>query len=385
VTKQDHTLPDEGRRRRRPWVVALPLAIFVLIALAWSGFWFYALSMTETALADWRAREATLGRNFYCGKQSIGGFPFRFELRCVDPSARFDYGARPTALAAKDFVTVAQIWQPTLLIGELVGPLTIGEADQPPAVSVSWSLAQASLRGLPIEPERAAVVIDELTVAGLDRGAQTMLANAGRVELHGRIASGSARDNPVLDLALDLSQASASRLGELAATPFDADIVAVLRGLKNLTPKSWPETLRALQAANGRLDITRARVIQGDVVATGSGSLGLTPRGALDGELQVTIANFEKLIPLLGIDRAVSQLVPQGTLERLAPGLDRLMPGLGGVLRGNASGPAAKAAIDALGKRTQLEGQSAVTLPLRFSDGAVLLGPFRLTEIPPLY
>lgn len=384
MTQQDPTVPYEGRRRR-PWVVALPLAIFVLIALAWSGFWFYALSMTETALADWQAREAALGRTFHCGKQSIGGFPFRFELRCVDPSARFDSGVQPMALAAKDFVTVAQIWQPTLLIGELVGPLTIGEADKPPALSVSWSLAQASLRGMPIEPERAAVVIDQLTVAGLDRGAQTMLANAGHVELHGRIASGSARDNPVLDLALDLSQASASRLGALAATPFDADIVAVLRGLKNLTPKSWPETLRALQAANGRLDITRARVVQGDVIATGSGSLGLTPRGALDGELQVTIVNFEKLIPLLGIDRAVSQLVPQGTLERLAPGLDRLMPGLGGVLRGNSSGPAPKAAIDAFGKRTELEGQTAVTLPLRFSDGAVLLGPFRLTEIPPLY
>ncbi|MFY9735959.1 MAG: DUF2125 domain-containing protein, partial [Rhodoplanes sp.] len=199
------------------------------------------------------------------------------------------------------------------------------------------------------------------------------------------IASGSARDNPVLDLALSLSQASASRLGELAATPFDADIVAVLRGLKNLTPRSWPETLRALQAANGRLDIARARVTQGDVVATGSGSLGLTPRGALNGELQVTIVNFEKLIPILGIDRMVSQLVPQGTLERLAPGLDRLMPGLGGVLRGNAPGPAAKGAIDALGKRTELDGKSAVILPLRFSDGAVLLGPFRLTEIPPLY
>jgi hypothetical protein len=174
-------------------------------------------------------------------------------------------------------------------------------------------------------------------------------------------------------------------LGELAARPFDADIVGVLRGLKNLTPKSWPDALRALQAANGRLDITRAQMKQGEVRAVGNGSLSLTPRGALNGELKVTITNFEKLIPLLGIDRMVSQMVPQATLDRLAPGLDKLVPGLGGVLRGNASGPAAKAAIDALGARTELDGQSAVTVPLRFSDGAVLLGPFRLTEIPPLY
>lgn len=384
MTQQDHTPADAGRRRR-PWVVALPLAIFVLIALAWSGFWFFALSKTEKALADWQAREASFGRTFRCGQQSIGGFPFRFELRCVDPSARFDSGAQPMALAAKDFVTVAQIWQPTLLIGELVGPLTIGEPNRPPALSLSWSLAQASLRGMPIEPAQADLAVEQLMVAALDRGAQRMLANAGRLELHGRIASGSARDNPVLDLALNLTQASASQLGELAARPFDADIVAVLRGLKNLTPRSGPETLRALQAANGRLDITRAQVKQGDVLAVGSGSLGLTPRGALNGELKVTVTNFEKLIPLLGIDRMVAQMVPQSTIERLAPGLDKLVPGLGGVLRGNSSGPAAKAAIDALGARTELEGQSAVTVPLRFSDGAVLLGPFRLTDIPPLY
>ena len=118
------------------------------------------------------------------------------------------------------------------------------------------------------------------------------------------------------------------------------------------------ESLRALQAANGRLDITRAQVKQGDVLAVGTGSLGLTPRGALNGELKVTITNFEKLIPLLGIDRMVAQMVPQSTIERLAPGLDKLVPGLGGVLRGNSSGPAAKAAIDALGARTELEARA---------------------------
>ena len=165
--------------------------------------------------------------------------------------------------------------------------------------------------------------------------------------------------------------------------PFDADIEGVLLGLKNLSPRSWPETLRGLQAANGQLQITRARLRQGDVVAVGAGTLRLTPRGALDGELQLTIVNIERLLPALGIDRLVAGLVPQGALDRLAPGLDRLLPGLGGALRGNA--PAAKAGIDALGSRTELEGKSAVTVPLRFSDGAVLLGPFRLTNIPPLY
>ena len=383
MTQEDHTAASDTRRRR-PWIVVLPLAILLLLAVAWSGFWHYAASAAEAALANWQAREAALGRTYRCEKQSVSGFPFRFELRCVGPSALFNSGARPAALAAKDFVVVSQVWQPTLMIAELIGPLTIGEAGQPPALSLSWSLAQASLRGLPIDPERASLAMDQLALSSIGAGSQTMLANAARLELHGRVASGSARENPVLDLALTLNQASASQLGELAATPLDADIVGVLRGLSDLAPKSWPDALRALQAANGRLDITRARIKQGDIVAIGAGTLGLSPRGALDGELQVTVTDIEKILPALGVDRLISQLVPPGALERIAPGLDRLLPGLGGVLRGNAA-PAAKAGIDALGTRTELDGKSAVTVPLRFADGAVLLGPVRLTQIPPLY
>lgn len=370
--------------RRRSWLVVLPLAIFILIAVGWSIFWFVATSATGKALSEWRAREAAVGRTYRCAEESLSGFPFRFELRCTEPSAEFKGGPQPAALSARDFVVVAQVWQPKLLIAELIGPLMIGEPGAKPSFAVNWALAQASLRGLPLEPERASVVFDQASLAGVGVSAQTMLANAGRLELHGRIALGTARDHPVLDLALSLTQASASRLGEFAAIPFDADVSGVLRGLPNLVFRSWPETLRALQAADGRLEVTRARVKQGEVLAVGSGSLGLTPRGALDGEMRVTITNIEKLLPALGVDRSVAQLIPPGTIERLAPSLDRLLPGLGGMLR-SGSAPADKTGTNDLGPRTELEGKSAVTLPLRFTDGVVTLGPFKVAEIPPLY
>lgn len=371
-------------RRRRPWLVAAPLAFVVLLAAAWSGLWFFAQSAIDVALSEWRAREARFGRAYRCGQESAGGFPFRFEVRCVDPSGDFAGGGRVIAFAAKEFLAVAQVWQPTLMIGEMVGPLTVGESGRPPSLSFTWSLAQASLRGLPTDPERVSVAVDRLAVASVEGGPQTMLANANRVELHGRIASGSARDRPVLDLALSVNQGSAARLGELAALPFDADISGVLTGLQDLVPRSFADALRALQAADGRLDVTQARVVQGDVVATATGTLRLTRRGALDGELKLVIANAEKLLPALGIGKGLAQLVPPGAIEKLAPGLDRLAPGLGGALRGAAGGAAGKP-VDALGPRTELEGKSAVAVPLRIMDGAVMLGPFKLTEIPPLY
>jgi hypothetical protein len=383
VSYRDEDRLEDVPRRRRPWLIALPLAIVVLIALAWTAFWFYAARETESLLAGWRDREAAVGHVYACGSQSVGGYPFRFELECREPSAEFLAATPPLALKAKDILIAAQIWEPTLVIGEFTGPLTVAERGQAATLVATWSLAQASLRGIPTAPERVSVALDKPSLARAGGGQMDALARADHLEAHVRLASGSARANPVLELAATLSQGALPVLGDLMRQPTDGEIVGVLRGLKDLAPKSLAQSLRELQAAGGKLEITRARLQQGEVIATALGTLGLSPRGALDGELQLTVVNVEKLLPLLGLDRVIAQLIPQGTLERLAPGLDRLLPGLGSMLRGGGSpGPGR---IDALGQRTELEGKNAVTLPLRFSDGVVLLGPFRLTDLPPLY
>ena len=64
--------------------------------------------------------------------------------------------------------------------------------------------------------------------------------------------------------------------------------------------------------------------------------------------------------------------------------LDRLAPGLGNLARQQA-GPALAAGLGALGAPATLEGKVALVLPLRFSDGAVSLGPIPLGRTPPLF
>src|SRR5438270_809407 len=71
---------------------------------------------------------------------------------------------------------------------------------------------------------------------------------------------------------------------------------AVLRGLKDFSPKSLASRLRELQAAGGRLDVTKAQIKLGDTVAVATGQLGLSPRGRLDGTLRVTVAGLEQFI-----------------------------------------------------------------------------------------
>lgn len=377
----DEALPV--RRKRRPWLIALPLVLVAAIAAGWAAFWFHAASVTRTVLAGWQENEASLGRVYTCADPDVGGFPFRFEFRCTDPVAELRSVTPPTTLAAKAATVVAQIWEPTLIVGEATGPLKIGGVGAAPMLSIDWSLAQASLRGLPTDPERLSVVLDRPIATSLDGTREGLVGQAGRAAFHARIAGGSARSNPVLDLALSLDEASAPVLGRAGVVPLDLDAVGVLRGLPSLSPRPLKETLRILQAAGGRLEITRARLQQGDIVATGTGTLGLSPRGALDGELQLVVVNADKLLPLFGVDQLVNQLLPQQTREKLAPGLDKLLPGLGNVLRGPAG--SGGVSVEALGPATELEGKRAVKVPLRFVDGAVLLGPFKVAQLPPLY
>jgi hypothetical protein len=112
----------------------------------------------------------------------------------------------------------------------------------------------------------------------------------------------------------------------------------------------------------------------------GEGSLSLTPRGGLNGQMQVTVVALAKVLQGLGIN----QIVSQGDIGSAIDALDKMLPGLGAIARQNA-GAGIVAGLGAIGQSTTLEGKPAVTVPLRFDDGEVLLGPIRLGRVPPLF
>jgi hypothetical protein len=366
---RDRTFDSDLGRPRRRWRLALPLAIVVVLAVGWTGLWNYAARRADAELAAWRSREAAAGRVFSCGTQRIAGFPFRIEIKCTDPAV--DLQANQLAFRLKDLLAAVQIYQPALLIAEFTGPLTVANQGRPPDFVADWTLAQTSVHGLPSEPDRISVVLDKPSVARPASPAAQALASAEHLELHVRQAPRLPQDPPVLDLALDLPQ--------VPEGPIDAEIAATLRGLKDLRPKPLSALLRDLQAANGRLEITHARIRQGEIIGVGQGTLGLTARGTLDGQIQLTVAGIEQLMIALGLDKKVGQ-ASQNALDRVAPGLnlDRLLGS-----RGNAALAAAGVAM--LGQPAELEGRRAVTLPLRFADGVVFLGPVRAGEVPPLF
>ena len=390
--------------RRRPlWRLLLMPVLLLIAAAAWSAFWFYAASEAEVKADAWRAQEARSGRVYDCARRSIGGFPFRLEVRCGGASVSLisqtaGQAAAQTPVKARlgEILVVAQVYDPKLLIAEFTAPATISDPRGTSSMLVNWSKARSSVVGLPAVPQRASIVFDEPSIDRINGSVQLPLARAKHLELHGRLAEGSPHDHPVIETVLKIEAGSVQEVHPLLAKPFDADVRTRLSGLKDLAPKPWPERFRELQAGGGHVEIVQSRVQQGDLIAVAAGTLGLSAEGRLDGELQMTVAGIEKVIPALGIEKMLDEGVPQATLDRVAPGvktqdvsnllgaLDRAIPGLGKAVKQNANIGVA-AGINALGKEAELEGKKARTFPLRFVDGTVYLGPLKVGQVPPLF
>ena len=67
--------------------------------------------------------------------------------------------------------------------------------------------------------------------------------------------------------------------------------------------------------------------------------------------------------------------------------IERAVPTISGTIRGapGQPNPLQIGLLALLGKQTDLEGKPAVAMPLKFTDGAVTLGPIPVGTIPPLY
>jgi len=369
-------------KRRSSWPLYLPLIGVVLLGAAWSAMWVHASRVTQETLQGWFDREARIGRVYSCGSPQIGGFPFRIEVHCAPASMEWRGPGGVVFVQTAGMLVSAQVYAPSVLTSEFDGPLNMADGLGRPAFVGSWELLQASVRGVPASPERVSITMDKATFEKVAPSGNEKLFNAAHAEVRGRIVEGSAAGNPVINLVLQLKDAIAPTINPLTAKPFDADITFVLRGLKDFAPKPWPDRFREVQAAGGRIDITHARAQQGESIALATGTLGITETGHLDGQLLITVAGLDRLLPVLGLDKLLAQ---SGRADRIAGTLERLMPGLGNVAREHAGSSGLAAAIGLLGEQTQLEGRRAVVLPLRITNGDMFLGQLAVGQINPLF
>jgi len=268
-------------------------------------------------------------------------------VRCADAAAEFKSNRPPLALKSQGHADLGSC---------LAADRPDHRIYQPPDDRRTGSAGDDQANWAP-RPNQGARPVD-LAGKRFDRGRATggrpcrreNLLKAERLDLNGRLVSGTVQANPVIEMVLKLAGASAPAWHPAAATPVDADITAELRGLKDFSPKPWTARFRELQAADGRIDITNARVQQRDTIAVATGSLGLSPAGRLNGELRLTVANLEAFLPTLGLDQMLSQEKAPSQLNNALGALDRLMPGLGNVARKNAA-PMIAASVNLMGRQ----------------------------------
>jgi len=224
----------QSRRRTRRRYVAMLVFVVALIA-GWSLFWQYASGRAAALIADWKAREAAAGRVYACGDQSIAGFPFRIEVTCTPVSAEFRNFVPPLDIKLPRILVAAQIYQPTLLISEFQGPVSVADAGKPPEFEANWKLGQSSVSGLPVAPQRISLVFDAPEIDHVANGKREVWLKARHLELHARMAEPSADGKAGIETALRLQQASVPGfLQGLAALSEFGGGLALIAGL--LTP-----------------------------------------------------------------------------------------------------------------------------------------------------
>jgi hypothetical protein len=376
-------------RRSRLWLFVAPVVIVIVIAVGLTWGWYFAASIADRALSGWIDREAALGRIYTCGSQSITGFPFRIVTRCDRAAATFKSSQPPFDVRASDITFYAELYRPTFLHGDIAGPVTLANPDQTPVFTANWSRAQINLLGLPPDPERASIHMRKPRLDRVAGPGSGMIFQADRVDVDGRIIAGSARNNPVIEATGYFTEALAPSFHPLLAAPLRGDIDAVLHGFKDFSPKPWPMLFREMQASGGGIDIKSIRIERSDAIIVGTGKLTVNANGRLDGVLNVAVAGIENIVPLLGIDQLIGQGVDRltggsGSSQQGLNVLDRLMPGLSGVVRDQTNANVIDN-IKKMGEPTDIDKKPAIALPLRVTDGVVSVGIIPVGVLPALF
>jgi hypothetical protein len=375
--------------RWRFWPVVLPIGVIVVLAGGWCALWYYAAGVADRTLSGWVERETAAGRVYTCGSQTIGGFPLRIEAACTGAGATVSSTTPPFSVTAKDVTFAANVYHPTLLVGDISSPLTVAAPGQPPSFVANWSRAELSVQGLPPEPDALSVTLDKPHLDQMAGGNGTTIFTADHTEFRGRIIAGSAANNPVIDALLQFTAVTAPTIHPLLADPGQGEVDAVFTGFKDLAPKPWSARFREMQANNGKIEIKRLRIDRADSIVVGTGTLTVNANGKLDGLIHVAISGLEKVVPKLGVDRLIGRGLDKlgggsGQANQGLNALDRLMPGLSGVVRDSANANIIDN-LNKMGQPTEIDKKPAIVLPLNFSDGFVSLGMLPLGQVPPLF
>jgi hypothetical protein len=313
----------------KPWRMALPTIALVLLGLIWSGYWMWASSQAQHAVAQWRSELAGEGITVACGGESWGGYPFRVQMKCKPGKIASQNGSAEFT----ELTVMAQAYD----LGHILF-LNDGDTILTSALGQITITQDGAMASLILSPKGTWQLDVELTKAKADE------FSAQRVAFHARMKADSAER--VLEIAAVIEAAEI----KTDAAPIALESISASGSIAPVPEVITYETLsrEASLLTIGQIDMQSAAI---RYQASGSVMIGADarPQGSLKGRIQ-------------NLDHVLQALADRGILEENA----RMGAGVVlGLLGGNSP-----------------EG---MRIDIAADQGGLYVGPFRIGELPALF
>lgn len=335
----------------------LPVAILLVLLAGWSAFWFVARARVHDAITIWLAQEVEQQRTWTCPDRTIGGFPFRFEVRCTNLHFTGTTPAGTVTGTVAQFLAVAQVYKPNHVIIEAQGPL-VADNDRGERVKLDWQSFDASAVFTGNRLDRFSVVAEAPVVAtGAVEGGIAEVLRARSWQSHLRVDPDRPAEDHVYDLALALKDARIPALDALIGNAEPATLVfqGAITEAAPFTAKQPSIEFERWRLAGGRLEINELSATKGPQRLQARGHFSLDDQRRPQGRMEASVAGLEELLARFGLG---------GRGSLIAGGL--------AILGGGAQAANVPPGLTPLP-------------PIALRDGQVLVGPLRVGNVEPLY
>jgi hypothetical protein len=355
--------------------VTASLAALLVAGGSCIGAWIYSARAAESTIAQWIDREVHAGRAYECGSRSIGGFPLRVDMRCIEPSMKITSDQTNITADAKEIRVVASILRPEGMSVDITGPVSVSERGQPTFLA-NWASAHLRLQGRPTAPEDVSIAFDAPQFYRVSQTGMLPLLTGDKIEVEMRPST-----NGRIEILGRVIGGFTPLVAPLALQPFMADVVADASDTIDSGGTNFGTLLREWQSNGGKIELKTAHIQQGDAVADAEGYVGLNGQGLVDGSIRVTTSGaylrFAESLMRPGQGDADHARIAQS----FEPGMQKQTRSLGQPA-GNT--PARNAPL-APSYAPLAQSGSSSEIPIHIHDGKVYLGTVIIAEIPALY
>ncbi len=269
------------------------LAVTILAALGWSGYWLVGARMAENGAERWFAERADEGWVVDHGEITVRGFPNRFDLTIRD----VDLADPETGVAwrAPFFQVFALSYRPGHVIAVWPETQTIATPNQKITVTSGDMRASAVVTGRARVLDRATLTFDAV---GLSSTADWQGSMArGQLAIRRTPAAEASYDIALSAQDVTVPSRVAALLGErglVSEVAEGAEIEATIA-----FDRVWDR--RAIEERRPqprRIDIDLARAQWGELDLRLAGEIDVSATGTADGEVTVKATNWREIVTL---------------------------------------------------------------------------------------